>query len=185
MIELVLVAAVGENRVIGRGNALPWRLKSDMRHFRALTTGKPVLMGRRTFLSIGKPLPGRTNVVVSLSGFAAPGIVVAGGLEAGLAVARADALRRGVGEIIVLGGAEIYASLMPRADRLELTLVHASPTGDALFPEVDPAVWRETARTRAPQGPDDTAPFSFVSYRRVAAASCGSSRAPGLAPNLP
>ncbi len=104
--DIVLVAAIAENGIIGRGNTLPWRLKSDMQHFRALTMGKPVVMGRKTFLSIGKPLAGRTTIVVSRDhAFAAPGIVVAASLDAALAIARGDALRRNADAIIVAGGA--------------------------------------------------------------------------------
>ena len=113
----MLVAAIAENGVIGRGNALPWRLKSDMAHFRALTMGKPVVVGRKTYLSIGKPLKGRTTIVVSRDrAFAAPGIVVAPNLEAALAAARGDALRRGADAIIVAGGADIYIQALPVAD---------------------------------------------------------------------
>jgi dihydrofolate reductase len=166
-----LVAAVSENGVIGRDNALPWRLKSDMRRFRARTWGKPVVMGRKTCQSIGKPLPGRTNIVVSRDhSFSAPGLVVAPDLHAALESARGDALRRGADEIIVIGGAEIYAQTLPTADRLDLTLVRARPEGDIRFPAVDPQVWRETERTEQKAGPEDAADFAFVTYQRVAAA---------------
>src|SRR6202040_1162317 len=109
-LPLVLVAAVAENGVIGQGGGLPWRLKSDLRNFRAITMGKPVVMGRKTYLSIGKPLAGRTNIVVSRNrDFAAPGVIVAPGIEAALAAARGDALRRGADAIAVIGGADLYA----------------------------------------------------------------------------
>lgn len=167
MIEIVFVVAVAENGVIGRDNKLPWHIRSDLRRFKALTIGKPVVMGRRTFVSIGKPLPGRTNIVVTRDpAFAAPGIVVASGLPAAMALARGDALRRGVGEIAVIGGGEIFAELMPGADRLEVTIVHASPEGDATFPPIDPAVWREAARAPGTPDPADTAPVTYVTYRR-------------------
>ena len=117
--DIVLVAAVAENGVIGRGNALPWRLKSDMAHFRALTMGKPVVMGRKTYLSIGKPLKGRTTIVVSRDrGFAAPGVLVAPNLDYALVAARGDALRRGADAVIVAGGADIYIQALPAASRL-------------------------------------------------------------------
>jgi dihydrofolate reductase len=168
MAELVIVAAVADNGVIGRDNAMPWRLKSDLWHFRALTIGKPVVMGRKTFQSLGRPLPGRTNIVVSRdASFAAPGVVAAARIEDALAVAAGDALRRNVREIMVVGGADIYAALLARADRLEMTRVHLRPEGDAAFPTIDPAFWRETARTDHPAGPDDEAPFTLLSYRRV------------------
>ena len=107
--DIALVAAVAENGVIGRGNALPWRLKSDMGHFRELTMGKPVVIGRKTYLSIGKPLKGRTTIVVSRDpAFAAPGVLVAPNLDDALTAARGDALRRGAEAIIVAGGGDIY-----------------------------------------------------------------------------
>ena len=116
--DIVLIAAVAENGVIGRGNALPWRLKSDMQHFRSLTMGKPVLMGRKTYQAIGKPLPGRTTIVVTRDRtFSAAGAVVAPGLDAALAAARGDALRRNVDKVFVAGGADIYAQAMPLATR--------------------------------------------------------------------
>jgi dihydrofolate reductase len=169
-IAIVIVAAVAENGVIGRDNALPWRLKSDLQHFRALTLGKPVVMGRKTFLSIGRPLAGRTNIVVSRDrAFAAPGIVVARALPAALAVARADALRRSADAIMIVGGAEIFAQAMPHADRLEITAVHARPQGDTFFPQIDAAVWRQGAERRQPDGPDDSAAFTLMTYERRAA----------------
>jgi dihydrofolate reductase len=169
--SLVLVAAVADNGVIGRGGGLPWRLKSDMRHFRALTMGKPVVMGRKTYLAIGKPLAGRTNIVVSRDrGFAAPGILVAPSLTAALEAARGDALRRGAGEIAVIGGGELYAQAMPLADRLEITRVHADILGDAVFPAIDAARWRETASSRQAAGPEDDADMTFVTYRPAPAA---------------
>jgi dihydrofolate reductase len=165
--DIVLVAAIAENGVIGRGNALPWRLKSDMQHFRALTKGKPVVMGRKTFLSIGKPLPGRTTIVVSRdAAFTAPGIVVAPSLDTALAVARGDALRRNGDGIIVAGGAEIYAQVLPQASQLAITHVHKSVDGDARFPNIDMALWREEARSEHPPAAEDEAPFAFVTYAR-------------------
>jgi dihydrofolate reductase len=165
--NIVLIAAVAESGVIGRGNALPWRLKSDMQHFRALTMGKPVVMGRKTYLSVGKPLTGRTTIVVSRDpAFASPGIVVAPSLDAALAAARGDALRRNVGTIIVAGGAEIYAQAMPLAMQLAITYVHKRVDGDAYFPAIDPQVWRESARDEHEPTAEDEAAFAFVTYRR-------------------
>jgi dihydrofolate reductase len=167
-ISLVLVAAVAENGVIGRDNAMPWRLKSDLKRFRALTWGKPVVMGRKTFLSIGMPLDGRTNIVVSRDpDFAAPRIVVAPDLSTALAVARADALRRSAEAIMILGGAEIFSQTMPQADRLEISLVHARPEGDTFFPAIDASVWRRIAEKQHPRGPDDSAAFTLISYERA------------------
>jgi dihydrofolate reductase len=168
MPDILVVAAIAENAIIGRGNALPWRLKSDMQHFRALTMGKPVIMGRKTFQSIGKPLLGRTTIVVSRDrALAAPGVLVAPNLEAALTAARGDALRRGADAIVVAGGAEIYAETMAQATRLAITHVHLRAEGDARFPTIDPLLWREVARKEFEPGPDDAAAFAFATYERV------------------
>jgi dihydrofolate reductase len=166
-IEILLIAAVAQNGVIGRGNTLPWRLKSDLAHFRARTMGRPVVMGRKTYLSIGKPLPGRTTIVVSRDrSFAAAGAVVAPGLTEALAAARGDAFRRGVSEIVVAGGGEIYDQAMPLATRLVITEVAKAADGDAYFPSIDQAAWHETAREPHSPGAGDEAPFAFVTYQR-------------------
>ena len=165
--DIILLAAVAENGVIGRGNALPWRLKSDMQHFRAMTMGKPVVMGRKTYQSIGKPLKGRTTIVMTRDpAYMAPGIVVAPSLEAAIATARGDALRRNVGSIVIAGGADIYAQAMPLATRLAVTHVRKRVDGDARFPAIDPKVWDETARAEHGPGPEDEAAFAFVTYER-------------------
>lgn len=167
-IVLVLVAAVAENGVIGRNNAVPWRLKSDMQYFRAVTLGKPVVMGRKTFASLRKPLIKRTNIVVSRDqNFSASGIVVAPDLAAAIEVARGDALRRGVDEIAVIGGADIYAQALPLAGRLAFTEVKATPDGDTFFPPFERNAWRELERHEHPAGPDDEAAFAFVTYART------------------
>jgi dihydrofolate reductase len=165
----VLVVAVAENGIIGREGGLPWRIKSDMQRFRALTWGKPIVVGRKTYLSFNrKPLPGRTNIVVSRAAdFAAPGAVVAASLPAALAVARGDALRRGSDAIMVVGGADIYAQAMPLADRLEVTHIQARCEGDAAFPAIDPAIWREAARAVFSPGAGDDAGYHAVTYMRV------------------
>jgi dihydrofolate reductase len=166
--NILLVAAIAQNGVIGRGNALPWRLKSDMQHFRALTMGKPVVMGRKTYLSIGRPLKGRTTIVVSRDrGFAAPGIVVAPSLDAALATARGDALRRNADAIVIAGGADIYAQAMPLAKRLAITHVHKQIDGDAHFPAIDPNEWSECARSEHEAAAEDEAAFAFVTYERA------------------
>jgi dihydrofolate reductase len=164
---LVFVVAVADNGVIGANNALPWILKSDLKRFKALTLDKPVIMGRRTFASIGRPLPGRTNIVVTRdAAFAAPGVAVAPSLEAAYAIARGDALRRGAAEIAVIGGADIFAQWMDRADRLEITEVHAAPAGDTHLPVVDRARWREVARLRQTATAADSSDFTYVTYIR-------------------
>lgn len=166
-LPIVLVAAVAENGVIGRNGSLPWRLKSDLKHFRAITVGHPVVMGRKTFLSIGKPLKDRTNIVVTRDPtFAVAGVVVAPDLDAGLAVAAGDALRRSVAAIMVIGGADLYTQLIGAATRLEMTRVHLRPDGDVAFPPVDETRWRETSRTEYPAGPDDDAAFATLTYER-------------------
>ena len=166
--EIVFVVAIAENGVIGAGGAIPWRLKSDMRRFKELTIGRPVVMGRKTFESLPgrRPLPGRTNIVITRDADyrAAGAVVTTSATDAGV-VARGDALRRSVAEIAVIGGAEIYRQWLDRADRLEITEVHARPDGDTHF-EIDRARWDETSRVRHPAGPDDSAEFSYVTYRR-------------------
>ena len=169
-IALVLVVAVAENGVIGQGGRLPWRLKSELAHFRKVTMGKPIVMGRKTYLSIGRPLPGRTNIVVSRDRtFAAPGVLVAPSLEIALTAARGDALRRGAAEIAIVGGAGIFAETMAMADRLLITRVHLHPAGDIRFPSVDGEVWKETERTEHQAGPGDEASFTVLAYERAAA----------------
>jgi dihydrofolate reductase len=168
VIALVLVAAVADNDVIGRDGGLPWRLKSDLRHFRAVTMGKPVVMGRKTYLSIGNPLKGRTNIVVTRNrDFAAPGVLVAPSLEPALEAARGDALRRRADAIAVIGGAQIYRQTLERADRLVITRVHLRPAGDTKFPPIDPAVWKETERNEHQPGPEDPAGFTAIVYERI------------------
>jgi dihydrofolate reductase len=165
--EIVLIVAAAENGVIGRGGSIPWRLKSDMQRFKALTIGKPVVMGRKTFVSLRRPLPRRTNIVVTRDAtFRSPGAVTTTSLKSALEVARGDALRRFATEIAVIGGAEIYNQSFDIADRLEVTEVHLRPEGDTYFAAIDPAGWREVARVRNPAGPDDSADFSYVTYIR-------------------
>jgi dihydrofolate reductase len=165
--KIVLVAAIGENNVIGHEGALPWRLKSDLQHFRRLTINRPVIMGRKTFHSIGKPLKDRTNIVLTRDlGLIAPGTVLATSLDAAFAFARKDAQQRGVDEIMVIGGSDVFADTIERADRLEITHVHARPPGDAFFPPIDPEVWQQVSRRDYPPGPDDSAGFTVAAYLR-------------------
>ena len=166
--KVVLVAAVAENGVIGRNNALPWRIKSDLRHFRRLTINRPVVMGRKTWESIGKPLKDRTNIVITRDKhYAAEGIVVADSLEKAMEIAREDATARGTDEIAVIGGSGVFDESLPVADRLEITEVHDAPEGDTYFPKIDRKTWRETRRVRQEAAPDDDAAISFVTYERV------------------
>jgi dihydrofolate reductase len=138
---LSLLAAVAENGVIGRDHRLPWHLPDDLKRFKSLTMGKPILMGRRTFESIGRPLPGRTNLVLTRSrGWSSPGSVVVHSLDE--AIARVG----DAAELMVVGGAEVYRLALPRARRVHLTRVHSHVEGDALFPPLDGREWRETQR---------------------------------------
>ena len=165
--HIVLIVAVAENGVIGRDNAIPWRLKSDQQRLKAITLNKPVVMGRKTFESLRRPLPGRTNIVVTRdANYRATGAVVTTSFEQARAVALGDALRRFATEIAIIGGAEIYAQWMDAADRLEITEVHARPEGDTRFAAIDPTKWQEISRVRNPAGPDDSVDFSYVTYRR-------------------
>ena len=169
-IDVTLIVAVAENGVIGQGNAIPWRLKSDMQRFKALTMGKPIVMGRKTFESFPRrPLPGRTNIVMTRNaGYQAAGAVVTTSFSAARELATGDALRRSATEIAVIGGAEIYAQWMGQADRLEITEVHIRPAGDAYFAPIDPAVWEEISRVRNAAAGEDSVDFSYVTYRRRA-----------------
>ena len=169
--EIVLIVAVADNGVIGADGTIPWRLKTDQQRFKAMTIGKPVVMGRKTFVSLRRPLPGRTNIVVTRdANFRAAGAVVTTSFADARAVATGDALRRFATEIAVIGGAEIYAQWMAVADRLEITEVHARPEGDTRFAAIDWRLWQEVARVRNPAGPDDSADFSYVTYRQAKAA---------------
>lgn len=164
---LVLVAALGKNRVIGRDNSMPWRLPTDLARYRAITWGKPMLMGRKTFLSIGRALPGRESIVLTRDpDFVAAGAQVVHSLDEALALAKARAAAMGAGEVIVAGGADLYAQTIALADRLRLTLIEASPQGDALFPPVDPGRFGEVFREAHPASRPDDHAFAFVDYER-------------------
>jgi dihydrofolate reductase len=167
MIEVVLIVAVAENGVIGAGGTIPWRLKTDQQRLKAITLNKPVVMGRKTFESLRRPLPGRTNIVVTRDpNYRAAGAIVTTSFESAHAVARGDALRRSATEIAIIGGAEIYAQWMQAADRLDITEVHARPEGDTRLAAIDAMQWEEVSRARNPAGPDDSVDFSYVTYRR-------------------
>ncbi|MHA6287120.1 dihydrofolate reductase [Maricaulis sp. CAU 1757] len=160
-VKLVLVAARGRNGVIGAGNDLPWRLASDLKHFKAVTRGKPVIMGRKTWDSLPrKPLPGRLNIVVTRQdGFVAEGAEVFASLDNAVARGRAQAAADGMDEVCVIGGGEIYAAALGAADRLYLTEVDAVPEGEVRFPEFAEADWREVERQAFPAGPGDEHAF--------------------------
>lgn len=156
-IAIAFVVAVAENGVIGRNGGLPWRLSSDLKLFRRLTMGKPIIMGRRTWVSLPKrPLDGRENIVVSRDVFfEAEGAHVAGDAEHALRLARDFARKRGVDEISVIGGAALYEALLPEADRIYWTAVHGAPEGDTTFPDFDLAGWRIVSEEPIARGPND------------------------------
>ncbi|MGE3246952.1 MAG: dihydrofolate reductase [Beijerinckiaceae bacterium] len=165
--RITLVAAVARNGVIGGGNRLLWRVSSDLQRFKAVTLGKPMIMGRKTWDSIGRPLPGRETIVVTRDpAFAPEGAHVAGSFDEALSAGSTLARKMGADEIIVAGGGEIYALAMEIADRLVVTEVDLAPEGDTVFPAIDPEIWRETARERPERGPKDEAAFTFLVYER-------------------
>jgi dihydrofolate reductase len=163
-----LVAAVARNGIIGREGALPWRLKSDLQAFRRLTMGHPIIMGRKTFDSIGRPLDGRDNIVVTRSGAALPeGVLAAGSVEEAIALARRIAGERGLAEIFIIGGAQIYAASLPLAERIHLTEIQADVTGDASL-ELPRERWREVSRQHHTAGRGDDFAYDSVVLERHA-----------------
>jgi dihydrofolate reductase len=168
--RIAIVAAVARNGVIGRGNALPWRLPDDLQHFKRLTLGHPIVMGRRTWESLPGILPGRRHIVVTRDlHYDAPGAEIAHSLDQAVAAAGGD-------EVLVVGGAELYAQALPLAQRLYLTLVDADVEGDARFPPLDPGEWREVAREAYPADDRHAYPFSFVTLERLDGGSARRSR---------
>lgn len=167
MTQLALIVAMARNGVIGLDNGLPWHIPEDLRHFRELTMGKPMIMGRRTWESIDRPLPGRSSLVISRDpGYAAAGAEVFQDLDSALLRAGQLAAASGAGEIMIVGGAQIYAEALPRVTRLHVTEVHAEVAGDAWFPTLDWTSWREVRRVAHP--PVDGRPgWAFVDYERA------------------
>ncbi len=168
LLPVVIVVAAARNGVIGRDNRLIWRLKTDLKHFRALTLGRPMVMGRKTFQSIGKPLPGRETIVLTRNtgGFAAEGAHVVRDLAAALDLGQTLGRRMGADSVVVAGGAQLYAEALPLVSRIHLTRVEAEPAGDAVFETPDPARFREVACETHPAGPDDEFAFAFVDFVR-------------------
>ncbi len=166
--RLSIIVAAAENGVIGRNNALPWHLSEDLQYFKRVTMGKPIVMGRKTFESIGRPLPGRTNIVISRNpDFTHEGVKVAASLTAALEMAEDVALIDGADELMVIGGAQIYAEAFASAQRLYLTQVHAEVEGDAYLPPVDWSRWREIGRERHAAVAPNPYDYSFVIYEAV------------------
>lgn len=165
--NVALIVAVAQNGVIGRDGGLPWRLSSDLRYFKAVTMGKPIIMGRKTYQSIGRPLPGRPNIVVSHNpDFSADGIIVQDSLSS--AIDHAEKLPGD--EAMIIGGAALYADALVYAARIYLTEVHADVDGDVCFPEFDRADWTEISREKHPAAEKDEFPHSFVVLERVTSA---------------
>lgn len=165
--KLALISAMSRNRVIGRNNALPWYLPEDLKYFKRVTMGKPVIMGRKTRESIGRPLPGRSNIIVSRNTrFEADGARVVHSLDEAIAMARNIVLINGGDEAVVMGGAEIYRQALPLADRLYLTRVHAEVEGDTFFPEFDAGQWLEIGREDFPASGANPYDYSFVILER-------------------
>jgi dihydrofolate reductase len=162
-----LVVAVAENGVIGRDGGLPWRLSSDLKTFRRVTMGKPLIMGRRTFQSLKKPLDGRDNIVISRQpDFRPDGAIVASDFAFAIQIARECAERRGVEEVMVIGGADVFAAALPEARFIYKTKVHGAPQGDTYLPEIDWKQWDEVASEPLPRGPQDDFSATFVLLER-------------------
>ena len=165
---IAFVVAVAENGVIGAAGALPWRIRSDLRRFRQITMGKPILMGRKTFDSIGRALDGRDNIVVTRRpDFAPPGVIVAHDLDAALAEAEGRAKGRGADEISVIGGGELFAALLSVASRIHLTQVGLAPEGDVYFPAIPESEWTEVSREALPFTEGDSARATYVVLERL------------------
>lgn len=162
--KVVLIVAMARNRVIGKDGALPWRLPEDLKRFRSLTMGHPIVMGRKTYDSIGKPLPGRTNIVMSRRAGGVPdGVVLVSSLEDAFKAAEAT----GADEACVTGGAEIYALALPYAHTLHYTCVHMDAEGDTLFPVFDQDEWTEVSSQRFEAGENDSAAFTILRFDRA------------------
>ena len=169
-LPLVFIVAVAKNGVIGGDNKLLWRLSGDLKRFKRLTMGKPMIMGRKTFDSIGKPLPGRTTIVVTRDrGWQHEGVEVARTLDEAVRLGEAAAQKMGAAEIAVVGGAEIYRQLLPQAARIEWTEVDLTPEGDARFAPLDPKDWQVVAQEAHARNPEagDEADYAFVTYQRI------------------
>lgn len=165
--RVTLIAACDRNRIIGTGNRLPWSLPEDLKRFRQITSGHPVIMGRKTYESIGRPLPNRENFVITRNGaFAAPGVHRAGSLEQALEGAREACRKAGVQEAFVIGGGEIYRQALPRADRLYLTRVETEVEGDASFPEWQDQGFRRVSEEKHPEDEKHAFAFRFEIWER-------------------
>jgi dihydrofolate reductase len=159
-----LIVAMADNRVIGGDNKLLWHISEDLKYFKAMTLGKPVVMGRKTYEAIGKPLPGRPNIVITRqSSWKADGVETASSLEDALQKAE----KHSVDKVMVIGGAQIYAAALPFATSVYLTHIHKVYTGDALFPDLPPTEWKETDRRKGNESPANGVDYEFVTYQRI------------------
>lgn len=166
-VEIALIAAVAENDVIGNGPDIPWRLPSDFAHFKRTTLGKPLVMGRKTFESIGKPLPGRTNIIVTRQkGYQPDGVIVIDSLEAAISHGKTIAEADGVDAVMVAGGADIYRQAMDVADKLYISHVALTPEGDAHFPAIDPQIWQMATEMPVMPSENDSATYKIAVYTR-------------------
>lgn len=161
------VVAIAQNNVIGRDGDMPWKLSTDLKRFKRDTMGKPLVMGRKTFESIGRALPGRLNIVISRSDFVADDTVHANSIEAALFLAEGWARENGADEICVIGGGQIYAATLEQASKLYVTHVMAEPDGDTQYPAISDADWRPIESEEVPKGDKDTAETLYVVYERV------------------
>lgn len=172
MVELAVIVAAADNGVIGCKGELPWHLPEDLRYFKRVTLGKPIVMGRKTFESIGRPLPGRANIVISRNAdYRAEGVRVVASLDEALQLAEDIAANDSVDEVMVIGGAQIYAEALLRADRLYYTAVHGNVEGDAFLPGIDWTLWRETSREAHRAASPDAFDYTFLTYERPRPAS--------------
>lgn len=166
--QISLIWAMAENRVIGRNNSLPWRLPNDMRHFMQTTMGRPVIMGRKTFESMKSALPGRANIVLTQNDqWQREGVQVVANLDEAIALAESQCLIDGIDEVMIIGGAQIYELALPLADRLYVTLVHAEPEGDVYFPSVDLSAWQITYEERFDGDQRHSSDYTFQTLERV------------------
>jgi len=166
--KLSMIVAMAQNRVIGRNNKLPWYLPEDLKYFKRVTMGKPIIMGRKTYESIGRPLPGRPNIILSRSGFEAPeGVHVVATLDEARELAESLGLISGYDEVMIIGGAQIYQMAFEQCDRFYLTEVHSEVEGDAYFPEFDRSQWQEVGREDFKADGPNPYDYSFLVLDRV------------------
>lgn len=165
--RVVIVVAAARNGVIGRDGDMPWRLPTDLKHFKALTLGRPVVMGRKTWQSIGRPLPGRPNIVITRdAGFVAQGAERVGSLEEGVQRAQAKADGLGVDDICIIGGGQVYRDAMSFADIIQMTVVEADIEGDTVFPTIDASLFEKVSEVAPPRGETDSHSVVFTTWRR-------------------